>query len=107
MKYATEHDMKKDWPTMKNHLIQVIKMAIIFYICIFAIVGLLSSCNPTKEITQFKSHSISYHTETLNTLEDMREWLLWDIEEGRMDSTATWYLTNLDACIADLRGQTP
>ena len=85
----------------------ITKAALVFmgYITIiFAIIGLLQSCErshicPNTQITN------SPHYETLNTLEDMREWVLWDIEEGKMDSTAIWYITNLDACINDLRGE--
>ena len=96
MKYANEPNLKKDWPTMINHLKRVIIAALIYFTICFAIVGLLSSCEKSK---------IPPNLETINTLEDMREWLLYDIEEGKMDSTAYWYLTNLDACINDLRGE--
>ena len=91
---------------MKKTIIRTTKVALIYFTLAFALIGFLQSCE-RSHLCQNAQMTNSPHYETLNTLEDMREWILWDIEEGKIDSTATWYLTNLDACIADLRGQTP
>lgn len=44
------------------------------------------------------------HPESINALEDMREWMLWDIEEGRMDSMrGVSYLNVFDELIVNLK----
>jgi len=50
--------------------------------------------------------SISAHREAINTLEDVTEWILWDIEEGRTDSATGYsYIDNLEQVIIEIKNQ--
>jgi hypothetical protein len=50
--------------------------------------------------------SISANHEAINTLEDMTEWVIWDIEEGRTDSaTGQTYIDNIEQVIIEINNQ--
>jgi hypothetical protein len=62
-------------------------------------VCLLSSfVPPTTTPTEFNIN------ETINTLEDMEEWLEWDIQRGKVDSNVgKLYLINIENCLYRLK----
>jgi hypothetical protein len=55
---------------------------------------------PTTTPTQFNIN------ETINTLEDMKEWLQWDIEQEKIESNiGKLYIINIDNCINRLKSK--
>jgi len=58
------------------------------------IIALMCSCSRRE---------IPTNMETINNLEDMREWVEWDMSQGRLDSvSAHSYFTVIDASIFNL-----
>lgn len=54
-----------------------------------------ASCPPVSHVS---------HWESINTIADMREWMLWDIEEGRIDTTrGLLYIEAFGSVLEDLR----
>lgn len=67
-------------------------------ILIIGLLLLLSSFVPSTTPAQFNIN------ETVNTLEDMKEWLEWDIQRGKIESNiGTLYIINVDNCLDRLK----
>ena len=75
----------------------IIQLVICYFLALLVVAFMLSSCAPvtTNRATDFPCH-FSNHREMVNTMEDMVEWIEWDIAEGRVDSTTgQQYIQNL------------
>ncbi|MHA2039151.1 MAG: hypothetical protein ACW98X_22215 [Promethearchaeota archaeon] len=61
----------------------------------------LSICAITTINRDITTHN---HIEPINTLEDMIEWMQWDIEQGAVDSiVGVLYIENMERTIQQLR----
>jgi len=70
----------------------VIQIVVCYFLVLVAMVVFLTSCISTSETSCYFSNC----RETKNTMEDMVEWIEWDIQEGRIDSTlGSTYIYNI------------
>jgi len=70
-------------------------------ITILLCVGTLFITTSSKLFNKDQTHE---HRETVNTLEDLREWITYDIAEHRTDSSlGATYLENIDQVINELQ----
>ena len=57
-----------------------------------------------KLFNKDKDQAIHEHREAINTLEDLREWITFDIAENRTDSIlGATYIENIDQVISKLQ----
>jgi len=74
-----------------------IELVICYLLFVIAMVIMLSCSSTTSVKRSNTSCYFSNHREVENTIEDMKEWMIWDIQEGRIDSTiGATYVYNLD-----------
>lgn len=68
--------------------------------------GIIWAVSGFAIILHLSAKPVQSHSEAINTLDDLTEWIEWDIAEGRTDSVVGYsYLENIEAVRTELTKQ--
>ena len=84
----------------KHHRLEPVHYVLIWF-ALYVLCVALTSCGTTARTTRIDYQDC--HFETINTLEDVREWVEWDIQEGYTDSLRGYtYIHNIDQVLNNI-----